>query len=267
MSSSPHDRSEGLKGLKKFLAEAKEILKFNPDDKVKVEQIDEMLAKIDPMIAREAATDEMAQLLGSKPLVAPRGSTSPPAPGWGKLSPKVEAPATKTESYAPFPDMAHKKTYERLEGLASAITPPPSGVLEAFQTWLRDKWKTAAYWDSLDQVEQTWHLQALARALFKGGGINRGPEFIPGTRAWTSELIGEIRKLGMGEPSVIWLAHEVVHLALEIEEEEPAWVATIRLIKDAFADIDPAYADQRLKEEFDNQKPLAAGKQRGWAPK
>lgn len=279
--SSRKDHSDSLSGLKKFLLEAKKILSINDplEHAENIEKIDSILERLDPMIEQEEKSSPSSTSIDEKKLSGIFDSTK--KAGWGaNKKPLIAGESAQplaghplsAKYEGPFASTRHEREFEKVSKLADEMPAPPQALVETLKAWLLERWKTPAYWESMDQIEQTWHLQQLVRKLFKSGGIERDPQFIQGSRKWASETIGEIRKLGMGAPSIVWCVHEIVHLALEEEEEGPAWAATVRFIRDSFADIDPAYAKARLEAEFDNQQLLTPAKpvgktdteRRGW---
>lgn len=247
------NQEEGLRGLKKFLTEAKKILSNNPEDNQEaLEGIEEILARLDPALHKmtEGPLD-----FDASDLLSQGGEMRSRVQGgkkdlWGK---PLVSDKSKLEASGPFKSKAHEQKFRSVEELAAKATPPPKEIVNALKDWLLDKWKTPVFWETLDAVEQTWHLQALIRKMMKAGGGTRDVEFING-RNWGSEILGEQRKMSMGFPSVVFAVHETAHLALGIEDEQTAWIATVRLIKDAFKDIDPAYAQTALESEFDNPR-------------
>lgn len=161
-------------------------------------------------------------------------------------------PKSRQKAAIPNFEERNQKLLKDLETRSEKLDTPPDVLVKTIEAWLKDKWKSPTYWESIDQIEQTWHLQALVRLFFKAAKSKHTPEFAQGAREWGSEIFGEHRKMKMGQPSIVWALHEAIHLASDIDDEEKAWIATIKLVKAAFANIDPAYAEAKLTSEFNN---------------
>lgn len=248
--SSPKDQTGPLKGLKKFLEEAKEILKFNgTGEDETIERVDDVLKKLDPIIQLTEAGAELDEnLIEELASILPAGTVAPRS-GWNK-KPLVSGKAPVTPNAPERPK--RQEVFRQTEEMARKASAPPAAAVAAIQEWVREKWKTPVYWDSLDAIEQTWHLQALVRSMFKAGKIARSVEFVKGN-SWGTEIFGEQKKMSMGAPSIVWCIHETLHLLLEEEDEQIVWTATVRLINDVFADINPEYGQERLEAEFDER--------------